>query len=87
MKIAIVGFDTEGRASYDYFSKQPNNTFTICDQKIDIDIPDGAVSQLGENYLDNLDGFDLIIRNAGLHPQKILNKNHGVKDKITIYVN
>ena len=87
MKIAIVGFDTEGRASYDYFSKQPNNTFTICDQKIDIDIPDGAVSQLGENYLDNLDGFDLIIRTAGLHPQKILDKNPGVKDKITTHVN
>ena len=87
MKIAIVGFDLEGQASYDYFASQGDHEFTVCDQKADLKLPEGVNSQLGDGYLDGLDAFDMIIRTAGLHPQKILDKNPGVKDKITTHVN
>lgn len=92
MKIAIVGFDTEGRASYDYFS-QPRrgdeevHHITIRDQKQDIAVPEGVASLLGDGYLDDLDRFDMVIRTAGLHPRKILERNPGIEDKITTHVN
>lgn len=86
MKIALVGYDTEGRASYDYFLSQ-GHELTICDQNTELVVPEGALSVLGETYLDNLDRFDLIVRTAGLPPHKILNKNPGVADKITTHVN
>lgn len=82
MKVAIIGFDTEGTVSYEFFKAQ-GAEITICDQKTDISIPSGVNSQLGDSYLDNLDRFDQIVRTPGLHPTKILAKNPGVIDKIT----
>lgn len=86
MKIAIVGFDTEGTVTYEYFKAQGAD-ITICDQNPDISVPDGASSQLGDTYLDNLDRFDSIVRTPGLHPAKILAKNPDVLDKITSQTN
>jgi UDP-N-acetylmuramoylalanine--D-glutamate ligase len=86
MKIAIVGFDTEGRATYDHFSRE-DHQLTICDQSTSVEVPDGAEARLGESYLDNLDEFDLIVRTAGMHPHIILDKNPTVADKITTHVN
>jgi UDP-N-acetylmuramoylalanine--D-glutamate ligase len=86
MKIAIVGYDLEGRASYDYFLAQ-GHQLEIRDQKTDIELPDGAASVLGEDYLNGLDRFDLVVRTAGLPPQKILDKNPGIEGKITSQVN
>lgn len=88
MKIAIVGFDTEGRATYDYFANHhPDYEITVCDQKADIELPEEVESVLGEGYLDNLDRFDLIIRTAGMHPRKILDKNPEVASKISTHIN
>lgn len=87
MKIAIVGFDTEGRATYDFFANQGGHAITICDQKADLEIPEGADSMLGDSYLDGLDRFDLVIRTAGMHPQKILDKNPGIAAKISTHIN
>lgn len=86
MKVAIVGFDTEGKVSYE-FCKARGDEVTICDQKVDIEIPEGAATQLGEGYLDNLDQFDLIIRTPGLHPAKILAKNPDVQNAISSQLN
>lgn len=86
MKIAIVGFDTEGRATYEYFTPQGHD-ITICDQNPDVKIPDGVDSSLGQGYLDGLDRFDLIVRTAGMHPRLILEKNPGTGDKITTHIN
>ncbi len=86
MNVAIVGFDTEGRSSYEYFSKL-GHTITICDQKTDIEVPRGTASVLGEKYLDDLDRFDLILRTAGMHPQKILEKNPNIGTKLTTQIN
>ncbi len=85
MKVAIVGFDTEGRASYDYYLAQ-GHELTICDQKTELEIPEGAASKLGQGYLDNLDEFDVIVRTAGLAPHKILDKNPAIAAKITTQI-
>lgn len=87
MKIAIVGFDLEGRSSYDYFMAQGGHELTICDQNPAADVPAGVTSVLGEHYLDDLDRFDLLVRTPGLPPQKILEKNPGVRDKINTQTN
>jgi UDP-N-acetylmuramoylalanine--D-glutamate ligase len=86
MKIAILGYDTEGRASYDYFAAQGHDV-TICDQKADLQVPDGAKAVLGDSYLANLDRFDLLVRTPGMHPKKILETNPGVEAKITSQTN
>jgi UDP-N-acetylmuramoylalanine--D-glutamate ligase len=86
MKIAIVGFEIEGRASFEYFQKL-GHELTICDQNPDKEVPAGATAVLGDSYLDNLDRFDLIVRTAHLHPRKILEKNPTVEAKITTQVN
>jgi UDP-N-acetylmuramoylalanine--D-glutamate ligase len=86
MKIAIVGFDTEGTVSYEYFKAQGAD-ITICDQNTELIVPEGVEAQLGEGYLDNLDRFDRIVRTPGLHPAKILAKNPGITNKITSQTN
>ncbi len=82
MNVAILGFDVEGRASYDYFLKQ-GHTIAICDQNEQLSVPVEAQTQLGKQYLDNLDKFDLLVRTPGLQTAKILEKNPNVADKIT----
>jgi UDP-N-acetylmuramoylalanine--D-glutamate ligase len=83
MKIAILGFDVEGRAAYDYWNK-PDNDITICDQDTGNQVPEVVESRLVDGYLNNLNEFDLIVRTPGLHPGKILEANApGVLDKIT----
>lgn len=87
MKIAIVGFDTEGKATYDYLLKLGGQDITICDQKSDIVVPDGVKTQLGDGYLKNLDRFDAVVRTAGLSPSKILAENPGIDESITTHIN
>lgn len=86
MKIAIIGFDIEGRATYNYFRKG-DHAITICDQTSDLAVPSGCDAVLGPHYLDDLDRFDMIVRTAGLHPKLILEKNPGVQAKITSHIN
>jgi UDP-N-acetylmuramoylalanine--D-glutamate ligase len=86
MKVAILGFDTEGRVSYDYFVRLGHDV-TICDQKDDLETPEGAKAVLGPSYLANLDRFDLIVRTAGMTPSIILEKNPSVGSKISSQVN
>ncbi len=86
MKIAILGFDTEGRSSYDYFSAL-GHELTICDRNPEVEVPEGAEAVLGDDYLDDLDRFDLIVRTAGMTPHVILDKNPGIATKLTSQVN
>ena len=86
MKIAILGYDVEGKASYDYFAAQ-GHELTICDQNPNLVLPDGAASVLGQAYLNDLDRFDVIVRTAGLPPHLILDKNPSVANKITTHLN
>jgi len=86
MKIAIVGYGIEGQSSYEYFVAH-GHEITICDQSTDISVPDGAATRLGEQYLDNLDQYDMVVRTAGMPPKVILDANPGVAEKITTQLN
>ena len=86
MNVALLGYDTEGKISYDYY-KGLGAEITICDQKTDIAVPQGAASQLGEHYLDDLDRFDVLVRTAGMPPRIILDANPTVGSKITTQIN
>jgi UDP-N-acetylmuramoylalanine--D-glutamate ligase len=70
MKIAIAGYGMEGKSNYEYFSKF--GEVTIVDEKASkADLPDGALNLLGEGVFEQLDGYDMVIRTAGLAPRKI----------------
>jgi UDP-N-acetylmuramoylalanine--D-glutamate ligase len=86
MKIAILGYDVEGKSSYEYFAKGEHE-ITICDRNPDVEVPEGVDSVLGDNYLDDLDRFDLLVRTAGLPPRAILEKNPGIEAKISSHIN
>ncbi|HEY1835530.1 MAG TPA: UDP-N-acetylmuramoyl-L-alanine--D-glutamate ligase [Candidatus Saccharimonadales bacterium] len=86
MKVALVGFAVEGRAAFEYWSRLGAN-ITVCDQDFRKKVPDGAGRQLGENYLKNLDHFDVVWRTAGINPQIILDANPDIADKITTTMN
>jgi UDP-N-acetylmuramoylalanine--D-glutamate ligase len=85
MKIAIVGYDLEGKATYNYFASQGHD-ICIRDQNHAVPVAEGVPAVLGDDYLNGLDQFDLIVRTAGLNPAKILAKNPDVAGKITTHV-
>lgn len=72
MKIAILGYGMEGRASYQYWSQMGGHDITVLDQKTpEILPPAEAKTVFGENYLDNLDEFDLVVRTASFNKYEI----------------
>jgi UDP-N-acetylmuramoylalanine--D-glutamate ligase len=74
MKIAIVGYGSQGKSAYGYWNK-PENQITICDAQEAIQTPEGVATQLGQDYLKGLDQFDLIIRGPLVHPRDIAAAN------------
>lgn len=82
MKIAILGYAGQGQSSYEYWNRNDNEV-TICDKNTELEIPLGARANLGENYLDNLNYYDLIIRTPALHPKDITSANDSqILDKV-----
>ena len=72
MKIAIAGYGAEGRANFDYWHR-PGNELTIVDEREAIDdAPAGAATMLGAGAFGQLQGFDVVVRTAGLAPRKIV---------------
>jgi UDP-N-acetylmuramoylalanine--D-glutamate ligase len=73
MKIAIAGYGVEGVSNYDYFSKWPDADITIVDesQTPSQPLPEGVATILGADAFQKLDGFDMVIRTAGLAPYKL----------------
>ena len=72
MKIAIAGYGIEGESNYRYWASNLENTITIFDQKQpDSGLPTGANAVIGDDAFEKLQDFDLVIRTAGLAPQKI----------------
>ncbi|MBC7868913.1 UDP-N-acetylmuramoyl-L-alanine--D-glutamate ligase [Candidatus Saccharibacteria bacterium] len=72
MKIAIAGYGVEGVSNYRYYAADLTNEITIVDQRQpSLDIPTGVLTIIGQDALDNLVGFDLVVRTAGLDPSKI----------------
>ena len=86
MNIALIGYGVENQSAYRFW-KDRGADITICDQNSSLEMPEGASSQLGTGYLDNLDRFDLIVRTVGMHPRKIIERNPTAETKITTAVN
>jgi UDP-N-acetylmuramoylalanine--D-glutamate ligase len=89
MKVAVLGYGIEGRVSAQYW-RAKGHQVTVCDQESDRDIPPEYGSKLGDGYLHDLEGFDLIVRSPGVHPEAILSANPGSPDlaaKITTNLN
>jgi UDP-N-acetylmuramoylalanine--D-glutamate ligase len=86
MNVAIVGYGAvEGKSALAYWQAK-GATVTVCDQNDKVSVPASVEVQLGKDYLHDLDRFDLIVRNAGLHPRIILKDNPNVAGKITTIV-
>lgn len=90
MKVAIVGYRTEGEVSAKYWQGL-GNEITVCDQDQALKV-EGLPYQwrTGEGYLNNLDEFDVIVRTAGLHPKKIIEANPAhpeIEQRITTSIN
>ncbi len=87
MNIAIVGFGLQGRSVYEFYRSE-SNTITICDQKMPDDIPLTVHLQIGEQYLNDLDRFELIFRSPGVHPEDIVKANsRNILSKVTSSTN
>ena len=65
--IAILGFGREGKSTYKFIRKYlPDMKLTILD-KYSVDLDDSLVTKvIGDNYLDNLNNYDLIIKSPGI---------------------
>lgn len=72
MKVAIAGYGIEGERNYQYFADAGNDV-TIVDEaeQPDRPLPEGAKTLLGAGVFEQLDGFDMVVRTAGLTPHKI----------------
>jgi UDP-N-acetylmuramoylalanine--D-glutamate ligase len=70
MRIGIIGFVAEGRAAYEYWRRK-GAQITILDRNPETKVPAGVAKVLGPHYLDNLDGFDLLVRSPGVKPWEI----------------
>ena len=87
MKIAIIGYARQGQSTYNYY-KDKDADITVCDQKEIDNLPSGVRGRFGENYLANLDGFDLIYRSPSVHPRDIVKSNSpSILDKVTSNTN
>lgn len=72
MKVAIAGFGTEGKSNYRYWSTNGHDV-TIVDERIipGDELPEHAKTIMGDGSFSKLNGFDLVVRTAGLAPSKI----------------
>lgn len=74
MKIAIAGYGVEGQENYTYWSADPANDITIVDERESVPdaVQTGAKTVFGAGVLQQLNGFDVVVRTAGLAPYKIV---------------
>ena len=72
MKVAIAGFGVEGRASFEYWNTAENKVVIVDERSIEAqDLPLDANVITGDAAFSRLNGFDLVVRTAGLSPTKI----------------
>jgi UDP-N-acetylmuramoylalanine-D-glutamate ligase len=68
-KIAILGFGKEGQSVYRFLKKTAEFRgveIWILDTNENIEIPKGTFSQLGNDYLKDLQRFNIIVRSPGI---------------------
>ncbi len=89
MRIAILGYGSQGQAAYEYWNKA-DNEIIICDSNEKLEAPSGVQLKLGSDYLKNLGPFDLLVRTPILHPRDIVAANPETPDilsKVTTVTN
>lgn len=88
MRVAVLGYGVEGEVSAAYWHKLGNEV-TVCDENEQLKLPRKYRTKLGEDYLSDLDQFDLLVRSPGLNREKILNANPktDLGEKITSSLN
>jgi len=67
MRVAVIGYGIEGKAAAEYWHAR-GAEITIRDANNQLELPSDYTSQLGESYLDDLDGYDLVVRQQSIHP-------------------
>lgn len=86
MRIAILGYGSQGASAYEYW--RSGNDITICDQNEIIDAPKDADLRIGNNHLNDLNAFDIIVRSPVVHPRTIVAANAPeILDKVTTNTN
>lgn len=72
MKVAIAWYGAEGQASYQYYVAKGDEVTIVTPQlSPDFPLPQGAKSIVGEGAFDHLNGFDIVIRSAGVRPDSL----------------
>lgn len=69
MKIAVLGFEREGRSTLEFLLHDPEfrgAELWVLDRKEDVAVPKSIRTQLGAKYLSNLTDFDVIFRTPGV---------------------
>jgi UDP-N-acetylmuramoylalanine--D-glutamate ligase len=70
MKIAIAGYGAEGKSNYAYFAGKGDQVVIVDEREIK-DAPVDASVITGEGAFERLEGYDMVVRTAGLAPRKI----------------
>lgn len=72
MKVAIYWYGAEGQSNYQYYqAKGDDVTIVTTAASQDYPIPEGAKSIIREDAYNHLDGFDLVVRSAGIRPDSL----------------
>ena len=75
MKIALIGYGVEGRASYNYFSRSPDNEIVVFDEFATrpADLPRDVLFVSGPEAIEELRSghFDKVLRTPPLAPSKL----------------
>lgn len=71
MKIAIAGYGVEGESNYRYWNTPDNQVVIVDEKQPSRDAPVDVSIIVGEDAFTKLQGYDLVIRTAGLAPRKI----------------
>ena len=72
MKIAIAGYGAEGESNYRYYNT-PENQVVIVDERQPLrTVPVDASVIIGDQAFSRLNGYDMVVRTAGLAPRKIV---------------
>lgn len=86
MKIAILGYGSQGRSAYEYW--RDGNEITVCDKNTDLQLPDDVTPKLGPDHLKDLNQYGKIIRSPIVHPRDIVAANSpGVLERVTTVTN
>lgn len=75
-KICILGFGKEGESTYNYLTKHGITNIKVHDK-----LPKNVDGVYGDNYLDNLNSYDIIIKSPGISLKDI--DITDIKDKLS----